>query len=503
MYAKPPFTLRLDRPSFTVTILLSVLFNSLHFLVYFPIVAAVYFLLPHRVRWAWLLAASYYFYMCWKPAYVAVIWLLTIVDYIAGRAIGAATSTARRRLYLGLSLASNLGLLFFFKYFNFVNDTLRTVTESFDVIYGIPELDIILPLGISFHTFQALNYTIDVYRREREPERHLGRFALFIAFFPQLVAGPIERAGHLLPQFLIEHRFDPALAASGLRLMLWGFFKKLVIADRLAVFVNAVYEDPSSQSGLRLLLATYAFAYQIYCDFSGYSDIAVGAARVLGFDLTRNFERPYFATSIGMFWRRWHISLSTWFRDYVFIPLGGSRAATWRLAVNLMIVFLVSGLWHGANWTYILWGGLHGAFMVAAVTTIGLRHRLWAVLGGAGARIRPAVAWLVTFHLVAFAWIAFRATSVADIGTVVTRIAGWADPMQPLAVPGFDSIELVLAIAFILALESVQVMQERGRIAGFLGGLPSAARLALYAAAALVILLFGRFDEREFIYFQF
>ena len=479
------------------------LFNSLHFLVYFPIVAAVYFLIPHRVRWAWLLAASYYFYMCWKPAYVAVIWLLTIVDYVAGRAIGAASTTSRRRLYLGLSLASNLGLLFFFKYFNFVNDTLRSVTGSFDILYGIPDLDVILPIGISFHTFQALNYTIDVYRREREPERHLGRFALFIAFFPQLVAGPIERAGHLLPQFLVEHRFDPALAASGLRLMLWGFFKKLVIADRLAVFVNEVYDEPSTQSGLRLTVATYCFAYQIYCDFSGYSDIAVGAARVLGFDLTRNFERPYFATSIRAFWRRWHISLSTWFRDYVFIPLGGSRVGPWRLAANLMIVFLVSGLWHGANWTYIVWGGLHGGFMVAALTTVALRDRVWSSLGPMAVRVRPFLAGIVTFHLVTFAWIAFRATSLQDARTVVVRIFTWAESDQALSVRGFDSIELVLAIVFVLVLEVVQSVQERGSIAAALSRLPSAARLALYAALALVILLFGRFDERAFIYFQF
>lgn len=479
------------------------LFNSFHFLVYFPIVAAVYFLLPHRVRWGWLLAASYYFYMCWKPAYVAVIWLLTLVDYIAGRAIGAAPTLARRRLYLGISLASNLGLLFFFKYFNFVNETLRAVTGNFDILYGIPNLDVILPLGISFHTFQALNYTIDVYRGEREPERHLGRFALFIAFFPQLVAGPIERAGHLLPQFLVEHRFDASLAASGLRLMLWGFFKKLVIADRLAVFVNAVYDDPSSQSGLRLVVATYAFAYQIYCDFSGYSDIAVGAARVLGFDLTRNFERPYFAQSIGMFWRRWHISLSTWFRDYVFIPIGGSRVGSWRLAFNLMLVFLVSGLWHGANWTYVAWGGLHGAFMVAGIATVAVRGRCWEALGRAGRWIRPFVARVVTFHLVAFAWIAFRAASLSDIGTIVARMWAWADSSQPLAVPGFDGLELAAAIAFVVVLEAVQLVQERGRISAALGRLPSVARLALYAAVALVILLFGRFEERAFIYFQF
>lgn len=479
------------------------LFNSLHFLVYFPIVAAVYFLIPHRVRWAWLLAASYYFYMCWKPAYVAVIWLLTIVDYIAGRVIAGASTQARRRLFLGISLASNLGLLFFFKYFNFVNDTLRTVTESFDVLYGIPDLDVILPIGISFHTFQALNYTIDIYRREREPERHLGRFALFIAFFPQLVAGPIERAGHLLPQFLVEHRFDPAMAASGLRLMLWGFFKKLVIADRLAVFVNAVYDDPSSQSGLRLTVATYCFAYQIYSDFSGYSDIAVGAARVLGFDLVRNFERPYFATSIRAFWRRWHISLSTWFRDYVFIPLGGSRVGAWRLAANLMIVFTVSGFWHGANWTYIVWGALHGGFMVAALASSRLREKAWSSAGAWAARLRPLVAGLATFHLVTFAWIFFRAESVGDASTVVSRIARWADAAQPIAVPGFDGIELALAAVFVFVLEAVQLVQERGSVPACFGKLPGFARLALYAALIMVILLFGRFDERAFIYFQF
>ncbi len=293
------------------------------------------------------------------------------------------------------------------------------------------------------------------------------------------------------------------MAASGLRLMLWGFFKKLVIADRLAVFVNAVYDDPSSQSGLRLTVATYCFAYQIYSDFSGYSDIAVGAARVLGFDLVRNFERPYFATSIRAFWRRWHISLSTWFRDYVFIPLGGSRVGAWRLAANLMIVFTASGFWHGANWTYIVWGALHGGFMVAALASSRLREKAWSSAGAWAARLRPLVAGLATFHLVTFAWIFFRAESVGDASTVVSRIARWADAAQPIAVPGFDGIELALAAVFVFVLEAVQLVQERGSVPACLGKLPGFARLALYAALIMVILLFGRFDERAFIYFQF
>jgi alginate O-acetyltransferase complex protein AlgI len=483
------------------------LFNSIHYLVFFPLAVGVYFLLPQRWRWVWLLGSSYYFYMCWRPPYVLVLWALTLVDYVAGIQIARAERPALRRAFLLLSLASNVGLLVFFKYFNFFGESLGGLLALAGVRYRAPELDVILPVGVSFHTFQAMAYTIDVYRRRCAPERHLGYFALYVAYFPQLVAGPIERAQHLLPQLRERHGFDAGRAVDGLRLIAWGFFKKVVIADRLAVYVNAVYGAPAEYGGAQLLLATYFFAFQIYCDFSGYTDIAIGSARVMGVDLSPNFRRPYAARSVADFWRRWHISLSTWFRDFVYIPLGGSRVPRPRHYANLMIVFLLSGLWHGANWTFVLWGALHGSYVVASAATAAARDRAASALGRVGpgaARLRAVAATLVTFHLVAFAWIFFRAATVADAWAVVRGIAAGVDASLLFApVPGFGTGEVALSIAFLAALEILQRVRSERPAGDLLLARPAWARWALYYAAVLVILLFGRFDEREFIYFQF
>ncbi len=463
------------------------LFNSIHFLLFFPVVVTVHFLLPQRFRWMWLLAASYYFYIAWIPAYVTVIWLLTAIDYVAGRVIGGAATPKLRKTFLALSITSNLGLLFAFKYYNFFNETLRIVVERLGYVDPLPFFDVILPLGISFHTFQALSYTIDVYRGKREPERHLGIFALYIAFFPQLVAGPIERAGHMIPQLRSEVHFDYDRVVSGLRLMLWGLYKKVVVADRLAVYVNQVYDAPARHPGGQLLLATYFFAYQIYCDFSGYTDIAIGAARVLGYELARNFNQPYGANSVAEFWHRWHISLSTWFRDYVYIPLGGSRVGPARLVFNLMVVFLVSGMWHGANWTFLVWGALHGVYVVVTRWTAAF----WE-------RVPRAIAVLLTFHMVLVAWVFFRAATLADAvrvlqGFVSVRIS------DPLALASFDGTELAIAIVSIAVLELVHVLERRD----MLRGRPVAVRWACYVGLIMTVLLFGKFDERQFIYFQF
>lgn len=353
------------------------LFNSLQFLLFLPVVVALYFATPHRFRWALLLLASYYFYAAWRPEYLLLIIASTLVDYLCALRMGRLESRRRRKKYLVLSLGSNLGLLFGFKYLTFFNESTRAVFDQLNIFYGVPTFEILLPVGISFYTFQTLSYTIDVYRGARPPERHLGIFALYVSFFPQLVAGPIERSTRLLPQFFQHHGFDAGRVQSGLRLILWGFFKKIVIADRLAVYVNAVYANPSAYDGPSLLLATYFFAFQIYCDFSAYSDIAIGSARVMGFELMQNFRRPYFARSIQEFWQRWHISLSTWFRDYVYLPLGGNRVPTWRWYTNLLLVFLVSGLWHGANWTFVVWGALHGTYLVFAIATRDRRDHMW------------------------------------------------------------------------------------------------------------------------------
>jgi D-alanyl-lipoteichoic acid acyltransferase DltB (MBOAT superfamily) len=481
------------------------LFNSIHFLFFFPVAVTVYFALRHRLRWGWLLAASYYFYMCWRPEYVVVLWAITLIDFLAGIQIGASRTPARRRAFLVLSLASNLSLLFAFKYYNFFNDSLRASFQLFDLSYPIPVADVLLPVGISFHTFQAMSYTIDVYRGRQQPERNLGLFALYVAFFPQLVAGPIERPGHLLPQFRVEHRFDYVRVTDGLKLMAWGFFKKLVVADRLAPYVDEVYARPEQFDAGRLILATYFFAFQIYCDFSGYSDIAIGAAQVMGFELTENFRRPYFAASIREFWRRWHITLMSWFRDYLYIPLGGNRVARPRYFANILTVFLLSGLWHGANWTFVVWGLLHAAYIVTSSLTEGLRTRARAASGlGRHPGLERALGGIATFHLVAFAWVFFRADTLGDALLILRRIfSGASFGAFGFTLPEFDALELGIAAAAIVTLLALETLQERRRVRQLLARQPVWARWACYGAAILLILLFGEFDEREFIYFQF
>ncbi len=487
-------------------------FNSLEYLIFFPLVVGIYFALPHRFRWALLLAASYYFYMCWKPEYVVLILVSTLIDYWAALRMGKIGERPKRRKYLIISLAANLGLLFSFKYFNFFNDSIRTLCDSVNLFYGVPTLDVLLPVGISFYTFQTLSYTIDVYRGARGPERHFGAFAVYVAFFPQLVAGPIERSTRLLPQFFREQTFEYHRVVDGLRLMLWGFFKKIVIADRLAVYVNQVYNNPGDYSGGPLILATYFFAFQIYCDFSGYSDIAIGSAKVMGFDLMQNFRRPYFAKSIAEFWRRWHISLSTWFRDYVYISLGGNRVVRWRWYYNLIVVFVLSGLWHGANWTFLVWGGLHGGYMVASNRTAALRKRAASFF-----RLpdHPNLQkWLragITFHLVLLAWVFFRANSLSDAFLILGGMP--AIDFSSLAydlTTGFYRHDLArgwfdLAIAFgaIGLLLSVQVAQRRAGERPMISAQPVWLRWAVYYAAVLAIVLFGVYEHAEFIYFQF
>ncbi|NJN99133.1 MAG: MBOAT family protein, partial [Anaerolineales bacterium] len=340
------------------------LFNSFEFGIFFIIVTLAYFALPHRQRWFFLLASSCYFYMVFVPVYILILFFTIIVDYWAGIYIEEAAGR-KRRAYLLLSIFANLSVLALFKYFNFFNSNLAALTTMLGVNYPIENLSILLPIGLSFHTFQSLSYTIEVYRGHQRAERHLGIFALYVMFYPQLVAGPIERPQNMLPQFHTRHSFNYSEFVSGLRMIAWGLLKKMVVADRLAIFVNSIYGNPGQYTGFPLILATYFFAFQIYYDFSGYSDIALGCARVMGFKLMGNFRQPYLATSISDFWQRWHISLSTWFRDYLYIPLGGNRVSRWHWVTNTLIVFMVSGLWHGANWTFVIWGALHGLYTIA------------------------------------------------------------------------------------------------------------------------------------------
>lgn len=478
------------------------LFNSIQFLIFFPLVAFAYFAMPQRYRWAFLLAASYYFYMSWKPEYIVLIIGSTLVDYYVGLRMGKADTRAARRPYLILSLCVNLGILFGFKYLNFFSESARMLFDQVNIFYGVPAFDLLLPVGISFYTFQTLSYSIDVYRGKQKPERHLGIFALYVAFFPQLVAGPIERSTHLIPQFRQKHDFDYDRVTSGLKLMAWGFFKKLVIADRLAVFVDAVYNSPQEYTGVPLIIATYAFAFQIYCDFSGYSDIAIGAARVLGIDLMENFRLPYLAKSIPDFWRRWHISLSTWFRDYLYIPLGGNRVPMGRMAMNLMIVFVLSGLWHGANWTFVLWGALHGLFMIIAVLISSLWRKGSGVDIGAP-RLVKVLQIAGTFNLVCFAWIFFRANSIGDAWYIVTHLFSGLELRAGYGIGGGGAYELSIAALAIVIMELVHWLRQRGDLQRLFMFQPIWVRWTAYYALVFFILVLGKFGVSEFIYFQF
>ncbi|MBV6397288.1 MAG: Peptidoglycan O-acetyltransferase [Anaerolineales bacterium] len=498
------------------------LFNSLPFYIFFPLVTLGYFLLPHRFRWLWLLAASAYFYMAFIPAYILILLATILVDYFSGLAIEKAEGK-RRRGFLILSLAANLGMLGFFKYFNFFNANAAALAHWLDWNYPIPSLNILLPIGLSFHTFQSMAYTIEVYRGNQKAERHIGILALYVLFYPQLVAGPIERPAHMLPQFREAHKFDYQNAADGLRLMAWGFFKKLVIADRLALLVNPVFAEPSGYPGPLLALAALAFSYQIYCDFSGYSDIAIGAARVMGFRLMTNFDRPYSSHSFSEFWRRWHISLSSWFRDYFYISLGGNRVPTWRHSLNIFLTFLVSGLWHGANWTFVIWGMLHGIYLIAEQWMKRPREAMFRFLRlGRAPRLQKALEWLAVFSLVSLAWIFFRAPSLAAALDYIQRIGRHWEPAGasllfeqirvtlgqnfPPAIL-FSSLNgaqvLIIVVLQILFLEAVQRLQRQQPLERILAAQPAILRWGAYYALLANILLFGAFEQTTFIYFQF
>jgi D-alanyl-lipoteichoic acid acyltransferase DltB (MBOAT superfamily) len=412
------------------------LFHSLEFLLFYAVIVVLCFAWPTRVplprkftwwkprrtyfhtgrhRWVLLLAASYYFYAAWAREFLVWIVASTLIAYVSALLIDNSENASRRKAFLWLGIGTSLSLLIFTKYSQFLLSSAQVLVSPLSGLWNRAGYAGLMPIGISFYTLQTIGYVIDVYRGRLRAERHLGRLALFVSFFPQLVAGPIERAGDLLPQFERRRGPDPSLVGEGLRLMLWGMLKKVVIADRLALYVNGVYDHPTEYQGLAVMLSTLFFAIQIYCDFSGYSDIALGVARVMGYDLTQNFERPYFSTSIAAFWRRWHISLSGWFRDYLYIPLGGNRVGKWRWVANVLIVFLVSGLWHGANWTFVLWGGLHGLYYLVEEWTKEARMRIPRRLGVQNRpRLGAAVSGVATFALVCFAWVFFRANSVSD-----------------------------------------------------------------------------------------
>ncbi len=483
------------------------LFNSLQFAIFFPVVTLLYFWLPQRGRVPLLLLASCYFYMAFVPKYILILFVLILVDYLAGLLLEAAPP-ARRKLVLVVSLCANVGMLAFFKYFNFLNENLAALSSLAGWPYAVPGLKIILPIGLSFHTFQSMSYTIEVYRGRFKAERSLLHFATYVMFYPQLVAGPIERPQNLLHQFRERHPVDWSRIGDGLRLMATGLFKKIVIADRAAILVNTVYASPADFTGRQLLIATWFFAIQIYCDFAGYSDIARGAARVMGIELMNNFNRPYFARSIAEFWRRWHISLSTWFRDYVYFPLGGNRHGLARMCVGLAIVFLISGLWHGANWTFVVWGALHATFMVVFVLTEAPRHRIAMAFDGRGRVVMDVLGWLLTLNLVGLAWIFFRAANVHDafliLRTIVTDLGARANVDLH---PGLDATQFSVALALIAGLLVVEGLGVRRPLIPMLLARPRWQRWSAYYAFAvafvLLVLWSPEHTPQPFIYFQF
>jgi len=406
-------------------------FNSLAFLLFFPLVAVVYFFLTMRIvlkhkafsntlSQLFLLTASLFFYGYWNPAYLGLIAISIAVTWTSGLLMEGRDIQKKRLILVG-SLIINLGILFFFKYYHFAVDSVRFLVHN---RIDFPSFNVLLPVGISFYTFQALGYSIDVYYGRVRAERNFITYALFVTFFPQLVAGPIERTGNLLLQFKVNHEFDYDRITSGLRLAAWGMFKKVVIADRLAIYVNGVFGNPSAYPATSLALAVFFFAFQIYCDFSGYSDIAIGCARVLGFNLMVNFSQPYFSRSITEFWKRWHISLSTWLKDYLYIPLGGNRKGEVRRCINLLITFLLSGLWHGAAWHFVAWGALHGVFQIIGRITSPFRNAIGRKIGlPEESRLRKAIQVCITFTLVCLAWVFFRANTITDAFLITAKLA--------------------------------------------------------------------------------
>ena len=493
------------------------LFNSLKFLVFFPVVTFFYFVLPKKIRMYWLLAVSYVFYMGWNPKYVVLLFGSTAITYVSGLLLQRIEDTSKspslKKWVVAGSFLLNLGILFYFKYVNFFLDTWAQILGAFGIGRIQRHFDILLPVGISFFTFQALGYTMDVYRGTIPAEKNFFRYALFVSFFPQLVAGPIERSGNLLSQLETPRPFDAEGAREGFLKMLWGFFLKIVLADRIAIFVDTVYGAPETYPGWFLIVATVLFAVQIYCDFGGYSTIAIGVSQILGIHLMENFEAPYLSTSVAQFWRRWHISLTSWFKDYLYIPLGGSRKGKARKQLNKMIVFLVSGLWHGADLTFVIWGGLNGLYQVLGELLEPVRNRACTALRLDRQTLgHRCFRGFLTFLLVDFSWIFFRASSYAQAKEIIVSIFSASNPWVlfdgSLYSCGLDARNFGLVAVSMGLLTLADLCKRRGHPLGkLLLGQDWWLRWLLIAAAILALLVFGKwgpgFDQASFIYFQF
>lgn len=497
------------------------LFNSLDFLIFFPIIVLIYFCLPQKVRYIWLLVASYYFYMCWNVKYVVLLLFSTIITYLSGVCIEwikqlnieERKAMLFKKSVLIVSVLSNLGLLAYFKYANFFIENISRVLRACNIELIVPVVDVLLPVGISFYVFQALGYTIDVYRGEIYAEKNFFRYALFVSFFPQLVAGPIERSKNLLKQLAVPTKFDFESAREGLFVMLWGYYLKIVLADRIAIFVDTVYGDYLTYTGWYLIIATVLFAFQIYCDFYGYSCIAIGAAQILGIRLMTNFETPYLAKSVKEFWRGWHISLSSWFRDYLYIPLGGSRKGKLRKYINLLIVFFVSGLWHGARWSFVIWGVLNGIYQVIGEILQPLKNRIVNIFKiNRNAFANKMICIIFTFIIVDFSWIFFRAAGCKEALDIVRGILGATNPGilwdGSLYVCGLDSKNFGVMLLSIAILLGVDICNHYNiRIRDMVIRQDAWFRWVFIAVSICAILTLGiwgsAYNETSFIYFQF
>jgi alginate O-acetyltransferase complex protein AlgI len=491
------------------------LFDSISFLVFFPVVAILYYILPQRFRWILLLAASCYFYMAFIPAYILILFYLITIDFIAG--IYIEKSEGRRRtIFLIISIIANVGTLFFFKYFNFFNANVTYIAHLIHWNYSIEALMIALPLGLSFHTFQSLSYVIEVYYKRYPAERHIGIYTLYVMFFPQLVAGPIERPQQLLPQLHAKHEFEEGGVQQGLKLMLWGFFKKVVVADWIGVLVNTIYGNLHAANGVILCVAATAFSLQLYADFSGYSDIARGSAQVFGIKLVNNFDAPYFSKSIAEFWRRWHISLSSWFRDYFYYPLAFSLSENpyFRVYLGTFITFVVIGLWHGAAWTYIFMGAVFGFYIVFGMMTKTFRTRMANALGTSRfPLLYGALQTLVTFALVTIGWIFFRAPSLHDVLYILGHLGtGWGSITQPQFwshlifdpnTTGLTQSELLFVTISAIMMIAGESFERERHIVESLTAKPAWLRWTAYYAFILWILFFAYYKEVTFIYFKF
>lgn len=499
------------------------LFNSLKFLIFLPVILILYFILPEKIKNLWLLGASYYFYMCWNVEYALLILFSTVITYISGRILeGLKNDTCfgsgrkiwnKRKLVVFVSFSLNLFVLFYFKYFNFAIDILQNVAGSMHIQLNLPEYDILLPVGISFYTFQALGYILDVYRNDIYAERSFIKYALFVSFFPQLVAGPIERSKNLLKQLAGFHKFDFDRVKEGLLLMLWGYFLKLVISDRIAIFVDTIYGDYMTYGGAYLIIATVFFAVQIYCDFAGYSVIAMGVAKMLGINLMDNFDAPYLSMSVAEFWRKWHISLTSWFKDYLYIPLGGSHKGKIRKYINKLAVFLVSGLWHGASFSFVAWGGVNGLYQVIGEVLKPARDK---IVGKCGLNREAFTHKLLhvagTFILVDFSWIFFRASRFREAFIIIRQMFSVYNPWVmfdgSIYNCGLNSKNFWLLLVCLLVLLFADCCKYRKiQVREIIMHQDSWFQVVFISFSILAVLVFGiygsGYNQSAFIYFQF